>query len=170
MTTAFDRSDAAIPGYLGGTECRESWNGVSSDWAQTLSVGVVACSQTDWTVCAAGSARRPHEGVQVQRFADRVAVITGGSRGIGFAIAQRLVDEGASVVITGRRQDSLDEALTALGPQASAVAGKADDPDHRAAVFAHVAERHGRLDHLVNNAGINPAYGPLLEIDIAAAQ
>jgi len=108
--------------------------------------------------------------VQVQRFRDRVAVITGGSRGIGFAIAQRLVDEGASVVITGRRQDSLDEAVAALGPQASAVAGKADDPDHRAAVFAHVAERHGRIDHLVNNAGINPAYGPLLEIDLAVAQ
>jgi len=108
--------------------------------------------------------------VQVQRFRDRVAVITGGSRGIGFAIAQRLTDEGASVVITGRRQDSLDEALATLGPQASAVAGKADDPDHRAAVFAHVAERHGRLDHLVNNAGINPAYGPLLEIDLAVAQ
>ncbi|WP_457100083.1 SDR family oxidoreductase [Microbacterium sp. P5_E9] len=106
----------------------------------------------------------------MQRFADRVAVITGGSRGIGFAIAQRLTDEGASVVITGRRQDSLDEALATLGPQASAVAGKADDPEHRAAVFAHVAERHGRLDHLVNNAGINPAYGPLLEIDLAVAQ
>lgn len=106
----------------------------------------------------------------MQRFADRVAVITGGSRGIGFAIAQRLVDEGASVVITGRRQDSLDEAIATLGPQASAVAGKADDPEHRAAVFAHVAERHGRLDHLVNNAGINPAYGPLLEIDLAVAQ
>ena len=106
----------------------------------------------------------------MQRFRDRVAVITGGSRGIGFAIAQRLVDEGASVVITGRRQDSLDEAIATLGPQASAVAGKADDPEHRAAVFAHVAERHGRLDHLVNNAGINPAYGPLLEIDLAVAQ
>ena len=106
----------------------------------------------------------------MQRFTDRVALITGGSRGIGFAIAQRLVDEGASVVITGRRQDSLDEALAVLGPRASAVAGKADDPEHRAAVFAHVADRHGHIDHLVNNAGINPAYGPLVEIDLAVAQ
>jgi len=105
----------------------------------------------------------------VQRFADRVALITGGSRGIGFAIAQRLIDEGASVVITGRKQDSLDAALAELGPCASAVAGKADDPDHRAAAFAHVAGRHGRLDHLVNNAGINPSYGPTLEIDPAIA-
>ena len=106
----------------------------------------------------------------MQRFADRVALITGGSRGIGFAIAQRLVEEGASVVITGRRQESLDAAVAELGRRASAVAGKADDPDHRAAAFAHVAQRHGRLDHLVNNAGINPSYGPVLETDISAAQ
>ncbi len=105
----------------------------------------------------------------MQRFADRVALITGGSRGIGFAIAQRLVDEGAMVVITGRKQDSLDAAVAELGPRASAVAGKADDPEHRAAAFAHVAERHGRLDHLVNNAGINPVYGPVLETDPAIA-
>ena len=106
----------------------------------------------------------------MQRFADRVALITGGSRGIGFAIAQRLVEEGASVVITGRKQESLDAAVAVLGRRASAVAGKADDADHRAETFAHVAERHGRLDHLVNNAGINPSYGPVLETDMSAAQ
>ena len=105
----------------------------------------------------------------MQRFEDRVAVITGGSRGIGFAIAQRLVDEGAAVVITGRKQESLDAAVAELGHRASAVAGKADDPVHRAEVFSHVAQRHGRLDHLVNNAGINPSYGPALEIDPALA-
>jgi NAD(P)-dependent dehydrogenase (short-subunit alcohol dehydrogenase family) len=105
----------------------------------------------------------------VQRFADRVALITGGSRGIGFAVARRLVAEGASVVITGRKQDSLDTAIAELGRRASAVAGKADDPDHRSEVFAHIADRHGGLDHLVNNAGINPSYGPLLEVDPAIA-
>jgi NAD(P)-dependent dehydrogenase (short-subunit alcohol dehydrogenase family) len=105
----------------------------------------------------------------VDRFTGRVALITGGSRGIGFAIARRLVAEGAAVVITGRRQESLDAAVAALGERASAVAGKADDPEHRARAFAHVAERHGRIDHLVNNAGINPAWGPVLEIDTAIA-
>jgi NAD(P)-dependent dehydrogenase (short-subunit alcohol dehydrogenase family) len=105
----------------------------------------------------------------VDRFTDRVALITGGSRGIGFAIARRLIAEGASVVITGRRQESLDAAVAALGERASAVAGKADDPEHRARAFAQVAERHGRLDHLVNNAGINPAWGPVLEIDTGIA-
>ncbi|MEL4320371.1 SDR family oxidoreductase [Leifsonia sp. YIM 134122] len=108
----------------------------------------------------------------MQRFDGRVALITGGSRGIGLAIAKRLVGEGAQVVITGRKQESLDAALAELdaidgaaAEAATAVAGKADDPEHRAAVFAHIAEHHGRLDHLVNNAGINPAYGPALEIE-----
>ena len=101
----------------------------------------------------------------MQRFEGKVALITGGSRGIGLGIAQRLVDEGASVVITGRKQEGLDAALEVLGERASAVAGKADDGEHRARVFEHIAERHGRIDHLVNNAGINPVYGPLLETD-----
>lgn len=106
----------------------------------------------------------------MQRFEGSVALITGGSRGIGLAIAQRIVDEGGSVVITGRKQESLDDAVATLGTNASALAGRADDPDHRAAVFSHIAERHGRLDHLVNNAGINPAYGSLMDVDTGAAR
>ena len=58
----------------------------------------------------------------MQRFEGKVALITGGSRGIGLGIAQRLVDEGASVIITGRKQESLDEAVATLGERASAVA------------------------------------------------
>jgi NAD(P)-dependent dehydrogenase (short-subunit alcohol dehydrogenase family) len=102
----------------------------------------------------------------VLRFDDKVAVITGGSRGIGLAIAHRIVAEGGRVVITGRKADALEEAVAALGPDvASGVAGKADDAEHRAAVLDHVRDRFGRLDHLVNNAGINPAWGPALEVD-----
>lgn len=104
------------------------------------------------------------------RFDSTVSLITGASRGIGFAIAQRLVAEGGSVIITGRKQDALDAAVAELGSNASGVAGRADDADHRDAVFAHIAERHGRLDHLVNNTGINPVYGPVIGIDADAAR
>ncbi|MEN5072243.1 SDR family oxidoreductase [Isoptericola cucumis] len=102
----------------------------------------------------------------MRRFEGRVALITGGSRGIGLAVARRLVDEGGSVVLTGRRHEALEVAVAELGEEhASAVAGKVDDPAHRAEVFDHLARRHGRLDHLVNNAGTNPAWGPALEVD-----
>ena len=107
---------------------------------------------------------------QGARFENTVTLVTGASRGIGYAIAERIVAEGGSVVITGRRQEALDAAASALGERATAVAGAADDPAHRAAVFAHLAERHGRLDHLVNNVGINPVYGSLHDLDLDAAR
>jgi 3-oxoacyl-[acyl-carrier protein] reductase len=100
----------------------------------------------------------------VARFDGKTALVTGASRGIGLAIAQRLVDDGARVVITARGQDTLDAAVAELGSQALGVAGKADDPAHRADVFATIAREFGGLDFLVNNAGINPAYGPALSV------
>jgi NAD(P)-dependent dehydrogenase (short-subunit alcohol dehydrogenase family) len=100
----------------------------------------------------------------VARFDGKTALVTGASRGIGLAIAQRLVDDGARVVITARGQDTLDAAVAELGSQALGVAGKADDPTHRADVFATIAREFGGLDFLVNNAGVNPAYGPALSV------
>ncbi|MFK4804689.1 SDR family oxidoreductase [Microbacterium sp. ZW CA_36] len=105
-----------------------------------------------------------------RRFEGTVSLVTGSSRGIGFAIARRIVDEGGAVVLTGRKQDALDAAIAELGDAASAVAGRADDADHRAAVFAHITGRHGGLDHLVNNTGINPVYGPIVDIEAEAAR
>ncbi len=102
----------------------------------------------------------------MNRFEGKVALITGASRGIGLAVAERLVAEGGSVVITARKQEALDAAVTSLGSNAVGVAGRSDDTEHRAAVYALIAERFGRLDHLVNNAGINPAYGPLAEVGV----
>lgn len=101
----------------------------------------------------------------------KTAIVTGASRGIGLAIAQRLIDDGANVVITARGEDALIEAVDALGPERAAyVAGKADDPGHQAETVALAIERFGSLDLLVNNTGINPAYGPLLSLDPAAAR
>ena len=106
------------------------------------------------------------------RFSGQSAIVTGASRGIGLAVAQRLVDEGARVCITARKQEALDEAVAALGgpEHAIAVAGRADDPDHVDAAVAATLEAFGSLDVLVNNAGINPAYGPLMELDTDAAR
>jgi NAD(P)-dependent dehydrogenase (short-subunit alcohol dehydrogenase family) len=102
----------------------------------------------------------------VGRFDGKTALVTGASRGIGLAIAQRLVDDGARVVITARGQETLDAAVEQLGGAAHAigVAGKADSADHRAEVFARIGSEFGGLDFLVNNAGINPAYGKALDV------
>lgn len=110
--------------------------------------------------------------VQEGRLAGRVAVVTGASRGIGFGIARRFVEEGAKVCITARKPDALAEAVSALGGpvNAVAVAGRADDPDHRAEAVRHVTDLFGPPDVLVNNTGINPVHGSLLELDLTAAR
>ena len=109
---------------------------------------------------------------RTRRLEGRTAIVTGASRGIGLGIAERLVAEGARVCITARKQDALDAAVESLGGAdvAMAVAGRADDPAHQDEVLAAVAERFGPVDLLVNNAGINPAYGRLVDLDLDAAR
>jgi 3-oxoacyl-[acyl-carrier protein] reductase len=106
------------------------------------------------------------------RFAGRTAIVTGASRGIGLGIAERLVAEGAKVVITARTKEALDAAVEKLGGAAHAlgVAGKADDVEHQADAVRQAIETFGSVDFLVNNAGINPAYGPAVEMDLGAAR
>ncbi|TCI96971.1 SDR family oxidoreductase [Aeromicrobium sp. IC_218] len=105
------------------------------------------------------------------RFSGQVAIVTGASRGIGLGIAQRLVDEGAQVCITARKEAALAEAADVLGDgRAIYVAGSADDPAHQDEAIAATLERFGRLDLLVNNTGINPVYGRAIEVDLAAVE
>jgi NAD(P)-dependent dehydrogenase (short-subunit alcohol dehydrogenase family) len=108
----------------------------------------------------------------LKRFEGKVAVVTGASRGIGLGIAERLVADGARVVITARKQEALDEAVQQLGGPdvALAVAGKADDPAHQDEAIAQTLERFGSVDMLVNNTGVNPVYGPMVEMDLDAAR
>ena len=107
-----------------------------------------------------------------KRFEGKTAIITGASRGIGFAIGERLVSEGARVVITARKPEALENAVAQLGGSdvALGVAGRADDEEHQAAAVATAIERFGSADILVNNTGINPAFGPLIELDLEIAR
>ncbi|MCG3168905.1 MAG: 3-alpha-hydroxycholanate dehydrogenase (NADP(+)) [Pseudomonadales bacterium] len=111
------------------------------------------------------------------RLDGRTALITGASRGIGLAIAEAFLRQGANVCITARRQHELDaarvelDAISAALPGSGAamdVAGSAGDPAHAGACVAATLERFGRLDILVNNAATSPAFGPLAEVELAA--
>jgi NAD(P)-dependent dehydrogenase (short-subunit alcohol dehydrogenase family) len=88
---------------------------------------------------------------------DRRALITGGTTGLGFAIAERFLAEGARVVITGRDVELGRQAEDALGQGARFVNGDSADPDAAAASVCTAAEHLGGLDVLVNNAGIGVA-------------
>lgn len=105
--------------------------------------------------------------------AGRAALVTGGSRGIGYAIAAELLGRGASVTITARKTDELAAAVEALGAdlpdgtkRVQGLAGNAGDEASREETVAKTVERFGSLDILVNNAGVNPVYGPLMDADL----
>jgi len=103
----------------------------------------------------------------------RVALVTGASRGIGRAVAQRLARHGAAVVVASRKLDGCEAVageIRASGGDAMALACHIGDPAQITAALAAIDERCGRLDILVNNAAANPYFGPALGMDLAAYQ
>jgi NAD(P)-dependent dehydrogenase (short-subunit alcohol dehydrogenase family) len=103
----------------------------------------------------------------------RVALVTGASRGIGRAIAQRLARHGATVVVASRKLESCEAVaaeIRAAGGTASAHACHIGDPSQISATLAAIDSRHGRIDILVNNAATNPYYGPSIDMDLGAWQ
>jgi NAD(P)-dependent dehydrogenase (short-subunit alcohol dehydrogenase family) len=105
--------------------------------------------------------------IMTRKLEGKVAVVTGGSAGIGLATAQRFVDEGATVYITGRRQAELDAAVKQLGPKAVGVRADASSLPDLAHLFDTVKAAKGKLDVLFVNAGIFEAtpFGAISEDD-----
>lgn len=88
----------------------------------------------------------------------RTAIVTGGTRGIGFSIAKRYLENGANVAIAGSRQESVEKAIENLGEYQGCVMGiwpNLDSPEEVAEAFSSVKEKFGTLDILANNAGIS---------------
>jgi len=102
----------------------------------------------------------------------RTALVTGASRGIGLAIAQRLVLAGARVVISSRRQDNLNEALATFdrGASVHAIAAHVGTRSDADRLVMQTIEHFGSLDILVNNAATNPYFGPLVDISDSQMQ
>jgi len=88
-----------------------------------------------------------------KKLSGKVAVVTGGSAGIGLGIAKRFAEEGARVFITGRRQSELDKAVTAIGGNAAAVQGDISNLDDLDRIYATIKDEAGRIDVLAVNAG-----------------
>ncbi|BFU95186.1 MAG: 2-(S)-hydroxypropyl-CoM dehydrogenase [Nitrospira sp.] len=106
----------------------------------------------------------------MNRMLGKVAVITGGNAGIGEAVAKRAADEGGLVVITGRRQVELERVvhdIEAKGGRALAVAGSVTDEGHARDTVAKTLKTFGRIDALVNNAGVGDFGKRLHEMDDA---
>ncbi|MGD9856558.1 MAG: SDR family NAD(P)-dependent oxidoreductase [Planctomycetaceae bacterium] len=98
----------------------------------------------------------------------QTALITGGTRGIGLAIAGGFLEAGANVVISSRRQENVDEALRELNADESRVLGVAAhvaEPNDLDRLVAAAEERFGAINILVNNAGTNPYFGPIVDSD-----
>ncbi|MFI9804160.1 SDR family oxidoreductase [Streptomyces sp. NPDC052301] len=108
---------------------------------------------------------------ELPELSGKVALVTGASRGIGYGVAEALVARGDRVCITGRNEDALKEAVEKLGSdRVIGVAGKAHDLDHQTEVVERTMEAFGRLDFLINNAGTNPVFGPIADLDLNVAR
>jgi NAD(P)-dependent dehydrogenase (short-subunit alcohol dehydrogenase family) len=106
----------------------------------------------------------------------KTALVTGGSRGIGLAVAARFVHAGANVMISSRTAEDLAQAVSGLvasGAPAERLAWLAAHvgrPDQAASCVSETIQRFGSLEVLVNNAGTNPYFGPMIDIDLVRAQ
>jgi NAD(P)-dependent dehydrogenase (short-subunit alcohol dehydrogenase family) len=100
------------------------------------------------------------------RLDQKAALITGGSRGIGLAIAKMFAASGARVMITGRKAEACEAACKEIGHDARWVAGHVGDAASREAQIDAALAAFGKIDVLVNNAATNPYAGPTIDVDM----
>src|SRR5207244_12519010 len=103
---------------------------------------------------------------------DRVAIVTGGSRGIGEATAAALADQGARVVISSRKLEGLQSVADRINARhagaVTPIVAHVGRPQDSQRLVSKVMQRFGRIDILVNNAGTNPHFGPVLDVELGA--
>ena len=99
-------------------------------------------------------------------FDGRVAIVTGGAGGIGLAVGRRLAAAGARVVLVDMRRDAVSEAAESLGQRATAVEADVSSSADVEGLVARTLEREGRIDILINNAGIMGRTAPLWELSV----
>ena len=97
----------------------------------------------------------------------KVALVTGASKGIGAAIARIYAEQGAAVMLSSRKIEALEETAAAIDGVTAVYAANAGDPEQAHACVAATIDRFGGLDILVNNAAVNPYYGPAIDIDLS---
>jgi NAD(P)-dependent dehydrogenase (short-subunit alcohol dehydrogenase family) len=99
---------------------------------------------------------------------NKVAIVTGASRGIGEAIARCFAANGAKVVLASRKIEGLQAVAESIGPNAFAVAAHTGKEDDCAALVEAAVKKFGKVDVVVNNAATNPHFGPLVDADEGA--
>jgi NAD(P)-dependent dehydrogenase (short-subunit alcohol dehydrogenase family) len=101
------------------------------------------------------------------RLDGKTALVTGASKGIGFAIAKAMAESGARVMLSSRKQDQLEKAAADIGGEVDVFAANAGEPEQAEACVNATLERFGSLDVLVNNAATNPYFGRAIDIDLS---
>lgn len=137
---------------------------------RTASVRGISCNKNplkfsaNFRLSSPASKTKPFYFMKAFDLDGKVAIITGSSKGIGKAMAVTLAEAGAKVVISSRKQDAVDEvaaALRAKGLEAVGIACHVGDASQRQELVTKTVEAYGRIDILINNAAINPTYGPV---------
>jgi len=116
---------------------------------------------------AAAAANAKNDAKGAKRLVGKVAIVTGGTAGIGLAIAERLGMEGAKVVICSRRKDNVAQAAKQLekqGIDVLALAIHVGAADQRKTLVAETLKKYGKIDILVSNVACNPVMGPMVDV------